>query len=124
MCEAGQGWEVRGRVLLRRPLLPPLLWFFFEAQRSCYRQARLGPAQITLLRGQRLHFKLQRGNQQGWAGLPDSSMWVRPWPDTPGTHQEALRPKERPAVHARRPTALAHHLSSVPAAVKRKVQEL
>lgn len=51
VCEAGQGWEVSGRVLLLGPLLPPLLRFFFEAQCSCYRQARLGPAQITLLRG-------------------------------------------------------------------------
>ena len=58
-------------------------------------------------------FQATKRKPVGWAGLPDSSVWVRPWPDTPGTCQEALRPKERPAVHAGRTTTLAHHLRAL-----------
>lgn len=30
-------------------------------------------------------FQATKRKPAGWAGLPDSSVWVRPWPDTPGT---------------------------------------
>jgi len=30
-------------------------------------------------------FQATKRKPAGWAGLPDSSVWVRPWPDTRGT---------------------------------------